>query len=122
MAVPDPAKGSKTLWPGWRWQLIGVSYSRTGFCAGWSCFSSFEPAVTIFGLLASQTVVRFRGPHQGTFAFFLLANQHGSCRQCQYAREKANCFLSQMICCRTSKPTASRPFCTSRANFEACHV
>jgi hypothetical protein len=55
--VPDPTNGSYTASPGRRWLRIGISNSTTGFWAGWSCFTSVEPAMIILGLGARQTVL-----------------------------------------------------------------
>jgi hypothetical protein len=48
--VPLPRNGSYTASPASVWLRIGISESATGFCAGWSNFSSLLPPMIIFGL------------------------------------------------------------------------
>src|SRR3712207_4973991 len=54
--------GSYIASPGLVWLRIGISKRSTGFWAGWSCFSSTDPAMIIFGLGARQIVDWSRSP------------------------------------------------------------
>jgi hypothetical protein len=76
--VPLPRNGSKTNSPRLMWFRIGRRMRSTGFCVGWSNFSSSDRPMMNLGDSASQ-IVEFSPafPNQG--AFFFRTYQQGSC-------------------------------------------
>src|SRR5260370_36992701 len=101
---------------------MGRRINSTGFCVGWSYFSSSEPPIMNFGDGDSQTVVFWPPgfPYQG--AFFLRTNQLGSCANQYRVRVSTERPLFKLITWRCTIQILNLPSTTSSRKHEECHT